>query len=185
MTDESTTPERRSMVPDTLEETGVGRWRLDPAQSTAEFRVPNFWGLVKVKGRFDRLSGWLEIGERGERRIELTIDATSLNTGNEKRDEHLRSGDFFDTENHPTVRFTSSSVRDPVSGRITVRGELLAAGHRVMLDLEPTLRQHADRLQLDASTTIDQRELGMTWSPLGITRTPATLAVHAQLTPES
>jgi len=173
------------MIPDTLEEAGVGRWRLDPAQSSAEFRVPNFWRLMKVKGRFDRLSGWFEIGERGERRIELTIDASSVNTGNDKRDEHLRSGDFFDTEHHPTVRFVSTSVGDPVGGRIHVQGELLAAGHRMVLDLEPTLRQHDDRLHLDASTMINQRELGMTWSPLGMTRTRATLAVHAHLTPES
>jgi polyisoprenoid-binding protein YceI len=173
------------MIPDTLEQAGVGRWQLDPSRSTAEFRVPNFWGLMKVTGRFDRLSGWLEIGERGERRMELTIDATSLNTGNEKRDEHLRSGDFFDTEHHPTVRFVSTSVGDPDGGRIKVQGELLAAGRRVMLDLEPTLRQHADELQVDATTTLDQRELGMTYSPLGMTRTPATLSVHAQLTPES
>jgi polyisoprenoid-binding protein YceI len=172
------------MIPDTLEEVGVGRWRLDPARSTAEFHVPNFWGLMKVKGHFDRLSGWLEIGEHGERRIELSIDATSVNTGNEKRDEHLRSGDFFDVESHPTVRFVSTVVSDPVSGRIHVQGELLAAGRRVVLDLEPTVRQHADELQLDASTTVDQRELGMTYSPLGMTRTPATLSVHAQLTPE-
>jgi polyisoprenoid-binding protein YceI len=173
------------MIPDTLEEAGVGRWRIDPDRSTAEFRVPNFWGLMKVKGRFDRLSGWLEIGNQGERRMELTIDATSVNTGNPKRDEHLRSGDFFDTEHHPTVRFVSTSVSDPVSGRIQVHGELLAAGHRVMLDLEPTLRQHADELEVDASTTLNQRDLGMTYSPLGMTRTPATLTVHAQLTPES
>ena len=172
------------MIPDTLEEAGIGRWRIDPDRSTAEFRVPNFWGLMKVKGRFDRLSGWLEIGERGERRLELTIDATSVNTGNHKRDEHLRSGDFFDTEHHPTVRFVSTTVSDPVGGRIQVQGELLAAGHRVVLDLEPTLRQHADELQVEASTTLNQRELGMTYSPLGMTRTPATLTVHAQLTPE-
>jgi polyisoprenoid-binding protein YceI len=173
------------MIPDTLKEAGVGRWRIDPARSTAEFRVPNFWGLMKVKGRFDRLNGWFEIGERGERRMELTIDATSVNTGNAKRDEHLRSGEFFDTEHHPTVRFVSTSVSDPVGGRIRVNGELLAAGHRVVLDLEPTLRQHADELQIEASTTLDQRELGMTYSPLGMTRAPATLTVHAQLTPES
>jgi polyisoprenoid-binding protein YceI len=172
------------MIPDTLDEAGVGRWRLDPAQSTAEFHVPNFWGLVKVKGRFDRLSGWLEVGERGERRMELTIDANSLQTGNEKRDEHLRSGDFFDTEHHPTVRFVSTSVSDPVNGRIQVHGELLAAGHRVVLELEPELRRTADRLQVDASTSLDQRELGMTWSPLRMTRTPAALTIHADLTPE-
>ena len=85
----------------------------------------------------------------------------------------------------PTVLFVSTSVGDAVDGRIQVEGELLAAGHRVLLELEPTLRQSADRLQVDASTTLDQRELGMTWSPLGMTRIPATLTVHAHLTPES
>jgi polyisoprenoid-binding protein YceI len=173
------------MIPDTLEQAGVGRWRLDPARSTAEFRVPNFWGLAKVTGRFERFSGWLEVGERGERRLELTIDATSVNTGNDKRDEHLRSGDFFDTERHPTVRFVSTSISDPVGGRIHVQGELLAAGHRVVLELQPTLRQYADRLEVEASAAVDQRELGMTWSPLGVTRAPARLTVHADLTPES
>jgi hypothetical protein len=54
----------------------------------------------------------------------------------------------------------------------------------VVLELEPTVRQYADRLQVEASTTLDQRELGMTWSPLGITRTPATLTIHAHLTPD-
>jgi polyisoprenoid-binding protein YceI len=172
------------MSTDALNRDGVRRWRLDPDRSTAEFRVPNFWGLMKVKGRFDRLSGWLEIGEQGERRLELTIDATSLNTGNGKRDEHLRSADFFDTERHPTVRFVSTSVSDPVSGQIQVHGELLAAGHRLVLELEPTLRQTPDRLEVDASTRLDQRELGMTYSPLGMTRTPAALTIHAGLTPE-
>jgi len=172
------------MGTETLTTDGVGRWRLEPARSTAEFRVPHFWGLVKVRGRFERLSGWLELGKQDERRLELTIDATSLNTGNSKRDEHLRSREFFDTEHHPTVRFVATSVGDPVDGRVRVDGELLAAGRRVALELDPTVRKTAHRLQLDASTRLDQRELGMTYSPLGMTRTPATLTVHADLTPE-
>ena len=172
------------MSSDNLTTDGVRRWQLDPARSTAGFRVPHFWGLVKVKGRFERLSGWLELGNQDERGLELTIDATSLNTGNPKRDEHLRSREFFDTERHPTVRFVSTSVSDPVDGRIEVEGELLAAGRRVVLELDPALRKTADRLQLDASTRLDQRQLGMTYSPLGMTRTPATLTVHADLTPE-
>jgi len=172
------------MIPDTLEETGVGRWRLDPARSSAEFCVGHSWGLVKVKGRFDRISGSLELGGEGESRIELTIDAASLNTGNAKRDEHLRSDDFFDAEHHPAVRFVSTSLGDDADGRVHVEGELQAAGHRVSLRLEPTIRHSADRLQVDAKTTVDQRELGMTWSPLGMARTPATLTVHAHLEPE-
>ena len=83
------------------------RWRLDAAASSAEFQVPHFWGLLTVKGRFERLNGWLEI-ESEQRRIMLTIDAASLHTRSAKRDKHLRSADFFDTQNHPEVRFRST-----------------------------------------------------------------------------
>jgi len=161
--------------------TTATRWLLEPAHSSAEFRVPNFWGLVKVKGRFDRLDGWLEIDENGDRRLELIIDAASLNTGNRRRDQHLRSADFFDTERHPEIRFRSTSVSDIGTGRLRVDGELLAVGNRVELTLEPSLGQTEDRAEIDVSTSIDQRRLGMTWSPLGMTRTPTKLTAHAQL----
>lgn len=157
------------------------RWVLDAAHSSAEFRVPNFWGLVKVKGHFERLDGWLEIDQNGDRTLELTLDASSLNTENRKRDEHLRSADFFDTGAHPDVYFRSTGVRDAGDGHLHVEGEILAAGERVPLKFEPTLRQTDDQLEIEARTTLDQRQLGMTWSPPGIARTPTTVIVHAQL----
>ncbi len=157
------------------------RWRLDADESTAEFRVPHFWGLVHVHGHFDRLGGWLEFGPSGERRLELTIDAASVTTGNRKRDKHLRSADFFDAQRHAEMRFHATAVRDAGDGRLHVEGELAAAGNRVPLVLEPTITQAGDRLLIDACATVDQRRLGMTWSPLGITRSPASLAVHAVL----
>ena len=101
---------------------------------------------MKVKGHFDRLHGWLEIGDDGRRRLELTIEADSVNTGNDKRDEHLRSADFFDAQRHPEVRFISTAVSDPVGRRLQVEGELLAAGNRVVLELEPTVQQTSDDL---------------------------------------
>lgn len=76
------------MSTDTTNKQRTIRWQLNPARSSAEFRVPNFWGLAHVKGRFERLHGWLEVGDDGRRRLELRIEADSLNTGNEKRDEH-------------------------------------------------------------------------------------------------
>jgi polyisoprenoid-binding protein YceI len=163
----------------------VTRWRLDPAASRAEFRVPHFWGLVTVRGHFERLDGWLEMDESGQRRITLTIDAASLHTGSGQRDKHLRSADFFDTQNHPEVRFRSTDVSDAGQDRLRVEGELEAAGERVVLRLDPTIHQTDHQLDIEAATTVDQRLLGMTWSPLGMTRSPATLAVHARLQKES
>jgi polyisoprenoid-binding protein YceI len=157
------------------------RWRLDPSVSSAEFRVPNVWGLASVTGGFQRLDGWLEVDGDHRWRMELTLDAASLDTGNRRRDRHLRSADFFDAEHHPEVRFRSSGVNDRGGGRLHVEGELEAAGRRARMQVAVTVKHADGRLDLDASATVDQRQLGMTWSPLGVIRAPTALAVHARL----
>jgi polyisoprenoid-binding protein YceI len=172
-------------IPDTTQERPAIRWRLDPSTSTAAFQVPHFWGLVTVKGHFERLDGWLAVSESNTREMQLTIDAASLHTGNGQRDKHLRSATFFDTENHPEVRFRSTTVSDAGEDRLHVEGDLEIAGHRVPLALDATIHQTHDQLDIEATTTVDQRQFGMTWSPLGMTRTPATLTVHARLRRES
>jgi len=159
----------------------AGRWRLEPADSTAEFRVPHFWGLITVRGRFQSLDGWLEIDGAGARQIELIIDASSVHTGNPMRDRHLRGADFFDVANHSVVRFRSTRVTDAGDGVVKVAGELAAAGRQVALDLEASLAQSSDQLRIEVCTPLDQRLLGLSWSPLGMTRTPATLRVSALL----
>lgn len=157
------------------------RWRLDPAGSKADFRVPHFWGIWTVKGHFDRLDGWLDVDEGGRRRMELTIDAASLHTGNPMRDRHLRGADFFDAQRNPEMRFHSTDVDGSGEKALRVQGELEIAGHSVVLDLWPTIEQTDEQLHIDVRTLLDQRQLGMTWSPLGMTRTPTTLHVHALL----
>jgi polyisoprenoid-binding protein YceI len=82
------------------------------------------------------------------------------------------------------VRFRSTAIRAGTDGSVRVDGELTAAGGRVTLSLEPTVDQTDDRLLIDARTTIDQRQLGITWSPLGMTRAPVAVHVHAVLCPE-
>jgi len=156
------------------------RWRLDPSGSSAEFRVPYLWGLASVKGRFHDLEGWLEVDDDHQWRMELTMDATSLDTRNRRRDWHLRSADFFDAEHHPEARFRSNRVNDH-GGRLRVEGELEAAGERTRLQVEVTVERADGRLDLDAAATFDQRQLGMTYSPLGVIRAPTALSVHARL----
>jgi polyisoprenoid-binding protein YceI len=164
--------------------TDATRWRLDPANSTAEFRVPHFWGLVTVKGRFDRLDGRLEADQDGPQRIELTIDAASVSTRNRRRDRHLRSADFFNVDHHPELCFRSTAIAPSGDGSVQVHGELTAAAGQVSLELEPTIAQSGDELSIDVRTAIDQRQLGITWSPLGMTRAPVAVHVRALLRPE-
>jgi polyisoprenoid-binding protein YceI len=157
-------------------------WRLDPDVSSAEFHVRTFWGATTIHGHFERLDGAFEAGADGTRRMSLDIAAASLQTGNPRRDEHLRSEDFFDCERHPEVRFRSVRVGEIRDGRLPVEGELEAAGRRVPLRLEPTIARAGDDLEIHAEATVDQHELGMTSRRLGI-RSPAHLTVHARLRP--
>jgi polyisoprenoid-binding protein YceI len=157
------------------------RWVADPMRSAVEFHVKNFWGLTTVVGRFRRFDGSYTVGPRG-RAVELIVDAASLDTANRRRDEHLRSSDFFDVEAHPHVRFTAHDVTDAGNGALRVRGELAAAGSSVPLELEARVRELDDELALEAATPVDQRCFGMTWSPLGLVRSPSMLHVEARLT---
>jgi polyisoprenoid-binding protein YceI len=134
-----------------------------------------------VRGHFDRFSGSYEVRPDGSR-IELTIDADSLDTRNAKRDEHLRSTDFFAVAEYPHVRFTSTRVRDAGDGTLRIEGELEAAGNVVPLEFDATVTDLDDgRLEIEATTTVDQRRLGMSNGLLGMIRRPATLRVKAPL----
>jgi polyisoprenoid-binding protein YceI len=155
-----------------------GRWRLDPERSCVEFHVRNFYGLMTVKGRFASYDGTLELGAHPA--VQLTIDAASLDTKNAKRDKHLRSADFFDVERHAHVRFTSSSATAD-GDSLKVRGQLDAAGKQIPLELDAAVRVVDGELEVEAVTYADHRELGMTWSPLGILRAPSKLIVRARL----
>jgi polyisoprenoid-binding protein YceI len=167
-----TATEQRAVAP--------ARWTVDPDESSVEFAVKTFWGLMTVRGRFDRFDGSYEIGPEGAK-IELTIDADSLDTGNSIRDRHLRSTDFFHVVKHPHVRFTSTRVHD-VDGRILhVVGRLEAAGRSVLLEFPATVRPVGDGFEVEATTTVDQSQLGMSSGQLGMIRRPVTLHVKARL----
>ncbi|HEX4107478.1 MAG TPA: YceI family protein [Solirubrobacteraceae bacterium] len=157
------------------------RWLIDPARSRVEFRTRTFWGMVTVTGRFSRYAGTLSLSD--DPAVELVIQADSVDTGNERRDKHLRSAAFFDVERHPYVRFVSERVQ--LDGeRLTVHGHLHAAGRSIPLALNATLRGVDGRLEVQASADADHRGLGMTFSPLGMLRSPSRLTVHGRLSPE-
>lgn len=169
----------------TITERATERWVLDPSRSTVEFHVRTFWGALTVDGGFSDFEGTYTDGADG-RAIELEIDAESLDTRNGTRDRHLRGEDFFDVEAYPHVRFTSDEIVDRGAGTVQISGELEAAGRRVPLSFDATLRAYGDERELETTTPVDQRLLGMTHSPLpGMIRPPATLYVRARLVPAS
>jgi len=153
-------------------------WRLDPARSNVQFEVPHFWGLMTVKGSFSAYEGILALGDTPS--VSLTIDAASVDTGQAKRDQHLRSRDFFNVEHHPTITFTSE--RANLDGEtLTVDGTLQVAAGRLALTLAATLREEGEELEIEGSTTVDHRQLGIVWSPLGVMRSPSVLRVNGRL----
>ncbi len=168
----TTAIEQRTAAPTT--------WSVDPDASSVEFAVQSFWGMITVHGRFDRFDGAYEAGPDGTR-IELTIDADSLDTGNTTRDKHLRSADLFDVAAHPHVRFTSTRVHDVDGRTLHVVGRLEAAGRSVLLEFPARRREVGDALEIEATTTVDQQQLGMSSGTLGMIRRPATLHVRARL----
>ena len=162
----------------TVNDVATGTWRLDPSRSSVEFHVPNFYGLMAVKGRFDRFHGTFDVS--GPPAVALIVEADSVDTKNPRRDKHLRSGAFFDVANHPWVRFEADAVE--LDGEaMKVRGLLYAAGTYVPVEADVTVTAVGDELEIEAVALVDQRKLGMTFSPLGTVRAPSKLIVGGRL----
>ncbi len=161
-------------------QTTVEWWTADPSRTTVEFEVDHFWGLHTVRGRFHRFDGVYVVGTAGPE-IELTVDAASVDTGISARDRHLRSADFFDVDEHPHVRFTSTHVTGIGNGRVRVSGDLDVAGTSVPLAFDASVRMIGAELEIEATATIDQRRFGMSQGPLRNVRPSAKLHVKAHL----
>ena len=152
-----------------LEVPQAGTYLIDPAHSVVEFQVRHL-GLAKVRGRFNTFSGAIEIGDDpAESRVDVTIEAASIDTRDEQRDSHLRSPDFLDVEEHPTLEFHSTTVRldgeDPrVEGLLTVRG----ATRPVTLDVEFEGATGDpwgnERIGVSATTDVNREDFGLTWN---------------------
>jgi polyisoprenoid-binding protein YceI len=161
----------------------AGVWHTEPSGSRLEFAVKTMWGLATVTGRFERFHGSLEV-EQGTARAELTIDAASLETGHPKRDAHLRSGDFFDASEHPTITFTAAAITSRPDGDLTITGDLKVADRviRLQLPVRVTRGEHG-RLLLSSETTVSREQAGMTWNRAGMIRGDATLTAELELGP--
>jgi polyisoprenoid-binding protein YceI len=170
---------------DTPSELGlpVGRWNVEPSGSRLEFAVKTMWGLATVRGHFERFEGLLEV-QRDRARGELALEAASLDTGHTKRDTHLRSADFFDVSNHPTVSFVATAIVSRPGQDLTIDGELTVAGHAVRMQLPVRVtREEQGRVHLSTKVTVTREQVGMTWNRGGMIRGPVQLTAELELAP--
>jgi polyisoprenoid-binding protein YceI len=146
-----------------------GRWQIDPGHTELAFIGRHFM-LTKVRGRFTGVSGAIQVAEEpGESTAEVTIDITSVDSGSEARDEHLRSADFFDAAHHPQATFSGHAAswqgsRGLLAGELTLRG----ITRPVTLQAE-YLGYAADpwgghRAVFTASGTLNREDWGLTWN---------------------
>lgn len=150
--------------------TAVTTWEIDPAHSRAEFAVrhlmiANVRGTIPIK-RATIVQDEVDVTRS---RVEAELDLTGIHTGVGARDEHLRSGDFFDVENHPVMRFESTRIEKDGEG-YRVHGDLSIRGTKrpVVLDME-IVGQGRDENGVErgaavATTTLDRKDWGLTWN---------------------
>jgi polyisoprenoid-binding protein YceI len=148
----------------------AGTYDLDQAHTSVEF-VARHLMISKVRGRFADFSGSVHIAEVPEESsVEVTINAASVDTNQDQRDAHLRSGDFFDVEKYPTLRFQSTSVALEGDNQWKVTGDLTVrdATRPVVLDVEfegaNTTPWGTQAVAFSASTEIDREEFGLTYN---------------------
>ncbi len=142
----------------------AGTWKIDPSHSEVGFTVRHL--MSKVRGQFTRFEGTLTTGDSLEdTRAEATIDLDSVDTRDAQRDDHLRSGDFFDVENHGAMSFrTTSFDGSTATGELTIQG----VTRTVELDVEflglgqdPWGNQ---RVGFEGNTTINRKDFGVTFN---------------------
>ncbi|HZB88281.1 MAG TPA: YceI family protein [Terracidiphilus sp.] len=147
-------------------------WNIDPAHSAAEFKVKHMM-ISNVKGRFTGIAGTLTLDESDPTRstIEATIPIPTLATGDDQRDGHLKSADFFDAEKFPTATFKSTEVTVAAPGEHAVVGELTLHGvtQVVSFAVEGPSAPGKDpygniRIGLSATTRINRKDFGLTWN---------------------
>ena len=168
MTDTTAAPTTRTV--DGVEIPTPGVFDLDVAHSVIGFSVRHLM-VSKTRGRFEGFSGVVTVAEDPtQSSVEVTIDPSSVNTGDAKRDEHLRSGDFFDAEQFGDIRFVSTGVTEHKGSRFKLAGELTVHGvtKPVVLDAElegvATNPWGTQAIGFSASTEIDREAFGLTYN---------------------
>jgi polyisoprenoid-binding protein YceI len=144
----------------------TGTWALDPTHTEIGFTVRHI--MSKVRGKFEKFEGTLVTADDvTDSRVDVSVDLNSINTGTVDRDNHLRSSDFFEVENHPTMTFASTGVVEKAPGELVVQGDLTIKGVTKPLELAvEILGEGSDpwggtRVGVEATGLISRKEFGI------------------------
>ena len=156
---------------DGIEAPAAGTWVFDPAHTKLS-AVGRHMMITKVRGFFHDVSGAIHVAETPEDSwVEVTIAAASIDTGVERRDDHLRSADFMDVERFPTITFRSTRVERVEGPRLRVTGDLTIrdATRPITLDVEYLGAEKAPwgddiRIGFSATGVLEREAFGMTWN---------------------
>ncbi len=147
-------------------------WNIDPDHSNVGFKVRHLM-VSNVRGSFEKLNGSVDINDKDitKSKVSVTIDTASINSNVQKRDEHLRSADFFDVAKFPTMTFVSKKVAKAGKDKLKVTGDLTLHGvtKEVVLDVEGPSKESKDpwgnlRSGAVASTKINRKDFGLSWN---------------------
>jgi polyisoprenoid-binding protein YceI len=147
-------------------------WQIDPVHSTATFAVRHMM-VTTVRGTFQKLAGTVQFDGKDIKTLaaQATIDVASIDTREPKRDEHLRSADFFDAARFPAITFVSKRVEPKDAGRFALVGDLTIKGvtREVTLEVEgptPEVKDPGGNIRIGASATtrINRQDFGVSWN---------------------
>ena len=150
--------------------TAVSTLEIDRSHSDVAFQVRHL--LSKVRGRFKEFNGTIDFDQSNPRnsRVDVTIQADSIDTAEADRDKHLRSADFFDVEKYPTLRFVSTSVTPRDGNAYDVAGDLTIHGVTRQVVLPATFVGAASdpwgntKSVFEADLTLNRKDFGLTWN---------------------
>jgi len=156
----------------------AGEWVLDPRRSSIQLNSKSL-GLIPVKGVFRDVSGHGIVSLDGSVSGTLLLTAASIDTGNTKRDVHLRSGEIFDSGNHPQITFTADGIR-PAGTGVTVTGALTVRGRTRPLSFDATASvSDSGEICLDAETRVNRADFDLTWKGASLISKITVMSIHA------
>jgi polyisoprenoid-binding protein YceI len=146
-------------------------WQVDTAHTSAQFAVKHMM-VSTVRGQFNKTTGTVTWDGKdfATASVDIAIDAASINTRETRRDDHLRSADFFDVAKFPTLTFKSTKIQAAGPGKLKMTGDLTMHGvtKQVTLDVEgpsaPLKDQNGSRVGASATTTISRKDFGLVWN---------------------